>query len=235
MTSVKTTRLLELYPDLPLTLREAGAGDSTVFVIHGGHGPENTAGIVDHFAVMSQVLQPTHPGWEGTSRPDWFSGMDAIADTYLDLLEDRDLHDVLVVAVSFGGWIASEMVVRDRGHRISRLILIDALGPEVPGHEVQVLRPDDGGVVPDIMQTVYAYGGHSLRNPKLLRRLARTQIPTLVVWGENDTVLTQDFGRAYANAFPNGRFELIPNAGHTPAREAPEATFAAIDNFLASS
>jgi pimeloyl-ACP methyl ester carboxylesterase len=234
MTTVATTRLLELYSDLPLTLREAGSGGRPVFVIHGGHGPTNTAGIVDHFAATSQVLQPTHPGWDGTPRPEWFYGMDALANTYLDLLEDRDLHDVVVVAVSFGGWIASEMVVRDRGHRISRLILIGALGPEVPGHEVQVPPPDDGGLVSDVMQTVYAYGGQSLRNPKLLRRLARVKIPTLVLWGENDTVLTPEFGRAYADAFANGHFEVIPNAGHTPAVDVPDITLTAIDNFLAT-
>ena len=229
-----TTEVIHPYPDLPLRLRTVGAG-RPVLVLHGGHGPANTAAVVDHFAPTSLVMAPTHPGWDGTPRPDWFSGMDSLAVTYLDLLEDRDLRDVLVVATSFGGWIASEMAVRDRGHSISGLVLIDAIGPEVPGHEVQVQEPGDNSPLPKIMEVVYAYAGRSLRDPKLLRRLGRVQTPTLVLWGQNDTAVTPEFGKAYADAFANARFEVIPAAAHMPVVEAPDATFAAIDAFLAES
>jgi pimeloyl-ACP methyl ester carboxylesterase len=54
-----------------------------------------------------------------------------------------------------------------------------------------------------------------------------------VIWGANDTVVTPDFGRAYAAAFPHAQFELIPGAGHLPIREEPEAVFTALDHFLA--
>ncbi len=229
-----TTQLLHPYPDLPLRVRTVGAG-RPVLVLHGGHGPTNTAAVVDHFAPSSTVLAPTHPGWDGTPRPDWFAGIDDLAVTYLNLLEDRELGDVLVVATSFGGWIASEMAVRDRGHSISRLILIDAIGPEVPGHQVQVQEPGDDSPVPKIMEVVYAYAGRSLRDPKLLRRLGRVGIPTLVLWGENDSAVTPEFGQAYADAFAKARFEIIPGAAHMPVVEAPDATFAAIEAFLAES
>ncbi|MFE0380522.1 alpha/beta fold hydrolase [Streptomyces inhibens] len=69
--------------------------------------------------------------------------MDDLASTYLDLLEDLGLRDVLVLGSSFGGRVASEMAVRERGHRISHLVLLDAIGPEIPGYEVQM--PGRGG------------------------------------------------------------------------------------------
>jgi pimeloyl-ACP methyl ester carboxylesterase len=84
------------------------------------------------------------------------------------------------------------------------------------------------------MQVVYTYAGKGLGDAKLLRRLGRVRIPTLVLWGENDTAVTPAFGRAYADAFANARFQLIPGAAHIPVREAPEATFVAIDAFLAA-
>ncbi|UKY54475.1 alpha/beta fold hydrolase [Streptomyces inhibens] len=142
MTTDTTQRLLQPHPDLPLTLTEVGDG-RPVLVLHGGGGPATVTGIVDHFTANPRVFAPTHPGWEGTPRPDWFSGVDDLAITYLDLLEDHDLRDVLVLGSSFGGWVASEMAVRDRGHRISPLVLLDAIGPEIPGHEVRM--PDSGG------------------------------------------------------------------------------------------
>jgi pimeloyl-ACP methyl ester carboxylesterase len=52
--------------------------------------------------------------------------------TYLELFDRRDLHDVLVIGSSIGGWIAAEMAVREH-HRISGTVLIDAVGISVEG------------------------------------------------------------------------------------------------------
>ncbi|WAP59042.1 alpha/beta fold hydrolase [Streptomyces sp. S465] len=257
MTSQQTTGFtIEPYPGLPLTVRDVGAGRPVV-VLHGGGGPVTMTGVVDHFAATSRVLAPTHPGWDGTPRPEWFSGVGDLAETYLELLDDRDVSDVVVLGSSFGGWIASEMTVRDRGRRIGALIIVDAIGPRVEGHEVRIPTAPPGspapaapaapptgqgsgapepprGPSPEAIRTMLAYTGPSLSDPKLLHRLARVKVPALAVWGENDTVVTPDFGRAYAAAIPGARFELIRDAGHLPAREAPQATFAAIDAFLAA-
>jgi pimeloyl-ACP methyl ester carboxylesterase len=52
------------------------------------------------------------------------------------------------------------------------------------------------------------------------------------LWGENDPVVRPAFGRAYATAFPNARFVVIPGGGHLPWREAPEQTYATLSAFL---
>lgn len=44
-----------------------------------------------------------------------------------------------------------------------------------------------------------------------------------------DRVVTPAYGAAYAAAFGNARFEVIPGAGHLPQIEQPEATLALID------
>ena len=71
-----------------------------------------------------------------------------------------------------------------------------------------------------------------LRDPKLRRRLARVGIPALVIWGENDRIVDLDYGRAYAHAFPNARFELIPEAGHFPQMEQPERLLTIVKEFV---
>ncbi|GAA1108860.1 MULTISPECIES: alpha/beta fold hydrolase [Streptomyces violaceusniger group] len=269
MTTPTELTTVEPYPGLPLTVRDVGAG-RPVLVLHGGAGPASVSGVVDHFAATSRVLAPTHPGWEDTPRPEWFAGVDDLVETYLDLLDDRDLRDVLVLGSSFGGWIAAEMAVRDRGRRIGGLVVMGAFGPRLEGHEVRFptappgpppgegsgpgegsepgqgpgsgegSRPGQGsgasaprrGPSPAALQALAAYAGPTKSDPKLLHRLARVTVPALAVWGENDTVVPPDYGRAYAAAIPGARFELIAGAGHLPTREAPEATFAAIDAFL---
>jgi len=41
-----------------------------------------------------------------------------------------------------------------------------------------------------------------------------------------------DYGRAYAHAFPNARFELIPEAGHFPQMEQPERLLTIVKEFV---
>jgi pimeloyl-ACP methyl ester carboxylesterase len=40
------------------------------------------------------------------------------------------------------------------------------------------------------------------------------------------------YGAAYADAFGNARLQVIPEAGHLPQMERPEATFVLIDACL---
>jgi len=60
-----------------------------------------------------------------------------------------------------------------------------------------------------------------LHDPKLKSRLHRIRIPTLVLWGAADRILSEAYGRAYCAAIPGARFETIDRAGHFPHIEAP--------------
>ncbi len=227
------TRTLRPHPGLDIPLVDTGRGDRTVLVLHGGAGPRGVEPIVEHFAPRARVLAPTHPGWAGTPRPDWFCGVDDLAVTYLDLLDDEDADDVLVVASSFGGWVASEMAVRDRGRRIGRLVVLDGIGPDVEGHPISLPQPPPGAPGPDPadMAALRVYGGPRIADPKLLRRLARVRIPALLVWGADDVVVPPEFGKVYAAAFAGARFEVVAGAGHVPHVQAPAETFALLDEF----
>lgn len=249
-------RAPDLAPDIPITFAEAGAG-RPVLILHGGGGPFTVAGIANHLAETMHTITPTHPGWNGTERPAWFSGIDDLALAYLDYLEDRDLRNALVIGSSVGGWIASEMAVRDRAGRITGLILIDATGINVDEHPIRdFFALDARGVatyawhdsdrfyvdpatVPAEqaartkanMATLRAIAGVEMHDPKLMRRLRRVRIPTLAIWGDSDGIVTPAYGAAFAGAFQDGRLEVIKDAGHLPQIEQPAATLAVIDAF----
>jgi pimeloyl-ACP methyl ester carboxylesterase len=230
-----TNTVVRPSPDLEVHLTDTGSGPA-VLALHGGAGPRGVAPVVEHFAPGHRVLAPTHPGCAGTPRPEWFTGVDSLAITYLDLLENERLTDVVVVASSFGGWVAAELALRDRRQRIRALVVLDGIGPEVEGHPVRVPQPPAGapGPAPADLTAMQAYTGAGMADPKLLRRLARVRVPALLIWGEDDTVVPPAFGKAYAAAFGDARFEVVPGAGHMPALQAPAATFALIDEFLAT-
>ncbi|HAV11926.1 MAG TPA: hypothetical protein DCX06_00310 [Opitutae bacterium] len=78
---------------------------------------------------------------------------------------------------------------------------------------------------------------NSLRNfgqgvcPNLWPQLGNLQLPVLCITGENDTKYCQISQRMCA-ILPNGRHEIIDDAGHMPHLENPEQSFSAIDQFL---
>jgi len=78
---------------------------------------------------------------------------------------------------------------------------------------------------------LYAWRPH-LYNPQLKHWLRRVAVPTLVLWGESDRIVTPDYGRAYAGLIPGARFEAIAQAGHHPELEQPQAFVAALARFL---
>ena len=180
---------------------------------------------------------------------------------YLRLLRDRGYRDVTLVGSSVGGWIAAEMAVRDNAGLVGRVVIINGTGilvPEAPMPDFFSLtprqitehsfhEPDRFYVDPATLpaERVAAQRGNIatlkaltsepyMHDPKLQRRLGLVDVPVLVLWGESDRIVTPAYGRAFAAALPKGRFELVERAGHLPQLERPEATFAAIDAFLAA-
>ena len=139
-----TTRTLQLGNGLEITIDErgdaAGAAGSGVLLLHSGAGPQSIAGLAAALSEHAYVVTPTHPGFNGTPRVPWLDSVADLADAYLDLLDALGLHSVMVIGNSVGGWIASEMALRDIHGRLSALVLLNANG----------IRPDGVGQVTDI-------------------------------------------------------------------------------------
>ena len=176
---------------------------------------------------------------------------------YVALLDQLDLTDVTVIGNSIGGWICAEMALLG-SPRIGRIILVDAVGIEVPGHpvadffsltmdqvaELSYHHPDpfriDVSRMPPAQQAAMAgnraalavYGGTpSMVDPTLRQRLGAVSVPALVLWGESDRIADLDCGRAYAEAIPTARFQLLTGTGHVPQIETPQLLLSAIRDF----
>lgn len=239
---------------LTVLVDERGSG-RPLLMLHGAGGPPGVASFAGAMAGQMHVLAPTHPGFAGEPRLEWFKEVDDLALTWLDLLERLDLRDVIVISFSSGGWIAAELAARNASC-LGGLILVDAAAIQVEGHEIpNVFSRAPGGSPVGSNQPPVASGNpgqdatraakrqtfaaytreQSLRDPKLRRRLARVEIPALVVWEEEDNILAPDYGRAYAQALPNARFALIPEAGHLPQMDQPELLLSLVQEFIGSS
>ena len=259
--STSTSRTVDLADGLSLTIDEYGDNSegSGVLVLHGGAGPRSVAGLAAALSSHVYVVAPTHPGFDGTPRPEDFDSIADLATAYLDLLDTLNLTGVMVIGNSIGGWIAAEMAVRDTRGRIGALTLLNAVGVR-PESETEIVdirtvapaeigklsfanpafRPDfasfsdeQRAVMAANQKTLMTYAGEAfMYDPKLRSRLHRVTIPVLVAWGEQDGIVSVEYGRAYAGSFPNGHFVLVPEAGHLPHIEQMGRTLGAIGDFV---
>ena len=231
-----------------LNLEERGEGQPYL-VLHGGAGPQSVATFAQLLADQghNRVLAPTHPGFGGTNRPDQLNSVRKLAVLYRDLLDDLHLERVAVIGNSVGGWIAAEIALLG-SPRVTRIVLLDAVGIELEGHpvtdvsglsvpEIQALSFHDPtrfrvdpATVPDAQKAIMAAnattlavyaGSPAMADPTLLGRLRGITIPTLVLWGDSDQIVDASYGQAYAAAIDGASFEMLSATGHMPQLESP--------------
>jgi pimeloyl-ACP methyl ester carboxylesterase len=246
--------------DAEIEIERRGAG-KPLLLLPGEEMLERDAPFVDELARAFEVVIASPPGFGGSSRPDWITSPDDIAYLYLSLLERLALKDVAVIGCSLGGWIAAELATKDDS-RLSRLILVDPYGIKLGGaadrditdiwqlspQKVAALKWHDPekagrgeGAMSDAQLGLAARNLESfaamcwepyMHNPKLKHRLGRIGVPTLLVWGAKDGVVTPDYGKGYRALIPGAALTIIPDAGHYPQLERPEAFLRAIGDFL---
>lgn len=70
-----------------------------------------------------------------------------------------------------------------------------------------------------------------MSNPKLADRLHRIARPTLVVWGEEDAIVSPAYREAWREALPQAEVESFAEAGHRVHADQPEKLAARIAAF----
>lgn len=70
--------------------------------------------------------------------------------------------------------------------------------------------------------------------PDSLETLRATDVPALVLVGDQDALASQADAQAMAEALPSGRLEVISHSGHLTAVETPDAFAALAGEFLAT-
>ncbi|MDE2687935.1 MAG: alpha/beta fold hydrolase [Chloroflexota bacterium] len=223
---------------------KAGSGDAVLSL----HSIEGNLGWLPYLEALSRsacVYAPTHPGFGTSERPDWLETIDDLARFYLWTLDELGLGKVHLIGVFMGGWIAAEMAVMCP-QVLQSLTLIGAAGVRPTDGEIadifllgeeetinlaignsDVLAAAIDAEEPNLrirgreMTTRLCWKPY-MHDPSLIHLLPRVQVPTLVVWGENDCIVPVSAGERIADTMPNARLEVVEGAGHLPHIEKPE-------------
>ena len=70
-------------------------------------------------------------------------------------------------------------------------------------------------------------------NPAGLERIeAGVRVPTLVLWGRDDRLIPASAGLGLSERIPGAKLVVLPDAGHIPQEEQPEAFSREVAGFL---
>ncbi|MCL6593059.1 MAG: alpha/beta fold hydrolase, partial [Alicyclobacillus sp.] len=231
MTTASVPDSLVTVRDVRMEWYRRGTGDP-VLVLHGVKDPMGWQAFHEQLSKDFDVMVPMHPGFGRSDRPKWLESIEDLAYVYLDLLNDQDLHQVHLLGMDVGGWIALEMCVRCT-HRIRSLTLVDSVGIKVSGPEIRDIVDLNTMSYEDMLQHLWfdpergkllmaspyemsdeelsiylrnqesevLYTWHPfMHNPNLRKWLHRINVPTLVLWGEADRVVSLNYAQALADS-----------------------------------
>jgi pimeloyl-ACP methyl ester carboxylesterase len=229
----RSERLTACGIELEVVRRGSGR---PMLLVHGFQTVDPKARFLDLLARHGEVIAPSSPGFGRSPRPNDFDTVYDLVHLYLEVLESLPGENATLLGFSFGGWLAAEMAVACC-HRLDKLVLVDPVGIKISNRETpdildvfekspdEVRRrswhdPDrfapDFNAMSDEALVVYArnrealcvYAWHPyMYNPQLPRWLNRIKVPTLLIWGASDRVVSPDYGCAYSRLIPGARFE----------------------------
>lgn len=222
----------------PLRILEGGDGPAVLF-LHGAGGL-SWSPLLDRLSARWRVLAPEHPGFGRLPLPDWLMSVGDLAFFYLDALKALDLTKVHLVGLSLGGWTAAEIAVRST-ERLKSLTLLAPAGvaaedepfgdiflwnaeetarrmfhdPRCVEQRLKEMAAADLDVVlQNRAATARLAWSPRLENPQLRHWLHRVDVPTLLVWGEEDRIVPFACHRAFLAEIPGARLFALPQSGH---------------------
>ena len=244
--------------DVSIRLHRAGSGPTVLF-LHGAGGVPQWLPFFDMLAESYEVLVPEHPGFGGSDDPAWIRSIADLAMFYLDLVEEAGLDRVHLIGNSLGGWVAAEMLIRDRA-RFRSLVQLAPAGIRVKGvacgdnfiwgpeealrnlyydqsfaDRILAVQPSEEQM--DVMlhnRFTAAKFGWQPRwyNPDLEKWLHRIKLPALIVWGEDDKLLPPAYAALWRERLPDAHLIMVDQCGHLPHVEQARVVARAVREFL---
>jgi pimeloyl-ACP methyl ester carboxylesterase len=246
------------FRGLGIRSQRAGSGQPMLF-LHGAAGLPPWNAFFEALSKRYGLQVPEHPGFGASDAPAWIRSVPDMSMYYLDVLDQFDLNGVHLIGHSLGGWIAAELAIRNCS-RLASLTLIAPAGTRVKGvpsgdnfiwdpeesvrnlfHDQRfadrILSHTETDEEADLAlnsRFMAARLGWEPRwvDPALKNWLHRIQVPTLVLWGENDKLLPKSYASTWQDSIPDSRAAVIPECGHLPQIEKPAVTASHILAFL---
>ncbi|MEX1157970.1 MAG: alpha/beta fold hydrolase [Thermomicrobiales bacterium] len=227
-----------------LHYQRAGSGEP-VILIHGLSASSrwwspNVGALAEHFEVY--VIDLIGFGRSRGRQRFVLSESAALLARWMEAAEIERAH---VVGHSMGGFIAAQLAA-EFPEKVLRLALVDAAVPlprqrrlEHVSHLGRELRYTPLRFLPLLATDAVRAGPktvwgafNQMLTADIERQLGQIQAPTLLVWGEHDTLVPPAIADRLAELIPDIRRVVIAGSGHKPMLERPTEFNRAVIEFL---
>jgi pimeloyl-ACP methyl ester carboxylesterase len=228
-----------------MLFHEVSGEGPPVVLLHGLAGSGRWwAKNIDALMARFRIYAVDLAGFGGSRRLGRFRLDEAVA-SLIAWMDSAKIVRASVVGHSMGGLVAARLAA-EAPDRVDRLILVDAafltFEPGKTKLALGLLR-SFWSMQRDIilLLTRDSLRAHPLSlgfaTLDLLATdwrpvLSRIRAPTLIIWGEHDTLTPESIGRQIAASIPDARLVFIPGAGHNAMLDRPDAFNAEVIAFL---
>lgn len=234
---------------------EEGEGEP-LLLLHGLFGAlSNFRDLIEHFRRTHKVVVPMLPLFELDILHTSVSGL---AKHVHKFIEHKDYRNINLLGNSLGGHVALVHTLKNP-ERIKTLTLTGSSGlfengmgdtyPRRGDYEyikkkTEVTFYDPATATKELVDEVFEITRNRLKVIKIIA-LAKSAIrnnlgeelnnvkqPSLLIWGNNDTITPPFVAREFNRLLPNSELHFIDKCGHAPMMERPEEFNVILDKFL---
>ncbi|MEO6914695.1 MAG: alpha/beta hydrolase [Chitinophagaceae bacterium] len=236
---------------------EEGEGEP-LLLLHGLFGAlSNFQDLIEFFKRDYKVIVPLLPLFELDILHTSVGGLQKFLFRFIELRNYKNIH---LMGNSLGGHVGLLYVLK-HPERIRSLTLTGSSGlfengmgdtyPKRGDYEyirkkTEITFYDPKTATKELVDEVYEIVNSRIKVIKIIA-LAKSAIrnnlgdelsqitkPTLLVWGNNDTITPPFVGREFQKLIPNSELYFIDKCGHAPMMETPEEFNAILQKFLRS-
>jgi pimeloyl-ACP methyl ester carboxylesterase len=234
---------------------EEGQGQP-LLLLHGLFGAlSNWEGVVNRFSKNFKVLIPMLPIYE---MPIKEAGLEGLRKFVEDFVELKKLENMIIMGNSLGGHVAL-LYTLNNGDKVKKLILTgssglfeDSMGGSYPKRgnyayikeRVSYTFYDPNVASKELVDEVFEITksipkcmrivaiAKSAQRHNMADEIPKIKVPTLLVWGLNDTITPPVVAYEFNRLIPNSDLKFIDKCCHAPMMEHPEEFNELVEDFL---
>lgn len=234
---------------------DEGSGE-VLLLLHGLFGAlSNWEHVVGHFSKTHRVVIPMLPIYE---MPISNAGIDGLVDFVEGFLATMELNEFTILGNSLGGHVGLVYTLRNQA-KVKRLVLTGSSGlfensmggsfpkrgsfeyikerveytffnPQTATNELITEVFEITKSIPKCLRIVAI--AKSAQRHNLAKDLGKITVPTLLVWGLNDTITPAYVGHEFNKLLPNSTLRFIDECCHAPMMEHPFRFNELLEEFL---
>ncbi|BFG70871.1 alpha/beta hydrolase [Sediminibacterium sp. KACHI17] len=234
---------------------EEGEGEP-LLLLHGLFGAlSNFKDLIEYFKPKYKVVVPMLPLFDLDIFHTSVGGLEKHVHKFIEMRGYENIH---LLGNSLGGHVALVHILKHPG-RIKSLILTGSSGlfengmgdsyPKRGDYEyikkkTQLTLYDPNTATKELVDEVFEITNNRLKVIKIIA-LAKSAIrnnlgeelnqikqPTLLIWGNNDTITPPFVGKEFNRLIPNSELHFVDKCGHAPMMEVPDEFNRILDGFL---